>query len=95
MWARLSDFSFLAVISVCYGTLLQLKTPTDLMGRVSSTATAFGTIALVIAPLLGSFLAQWIQIGGVFLLSGLMMLMISAISFMYLQQNEVKELSHN
>ncbi|MDP5275354.1 MFS transporter [Chengkuizengella axinellae] len=86
---------FLAVISVCYGTLLQVNTPTDLMGRVSSTASAFGTTALVVAPLLGSFLAQWIQIGGVFILSGLIMLAICLTSFIYLQQNNVHDVSPN
>ncbi|WP_160646842.1 MFS transporter [Chengkuizengella marina] len=86
---------FLAIISVCYSTLLQINTPTDLMGRVSSTANAFGTIALVVAPLLGSFLAQWIQIGGVFLLSGLIMLTICLASFIYLKQNKVHELNHS
>jgi MFS family permease len=63
-------------ISVCYGYLLQLETPQTLMGRVTGTANALVNGSMVISPVIGSFLAIWIKVSGVFLLSGFLIIIL-------------------
>ncbi|WP_318582162.1 MFS transporter [Bacillus paranthracis] len=72
----------LAAISVCYGYLIQSETPSRLMGRVSSTANAMVNGAMVISPTLGSILALWIEVSGVFLFSGILIASIGTIVYL-------------
>lgn len=80
----------IGTISVCYGYLLQLHTPQQLMGRVSSSANALVNGAMVISPTIGSLLAIWIEVSGVFLTSGLLIMAVCGVVFFAYKQNRLR-----
>ncbi|PFD36115.1 hypothetical protein CN285_22655 [Bacillus cereus] len=90
---------FIAAISVCYGYLLQTQTPSRLMGRVSSTANTMVHGAMVISPTLGSILALWIKVSGVFLLAGILITSIGMIIYLantlFMKKSSGVTLEHN
>src|SRR4051794_5933124 len=51
-------------------TIIQLETPAELMGRVSTTANSVPTAFQMFAPLVGAALAEWRSVGFVFALAG-------------------------
>jgi len=59
-----------AFSTVSFSTLLQTETPEHLMGRVSGVVTAVQNAAILIAPMVGAWLAEWIGVSRVFIVSG-------------------------
>ncbi len=65
--------------SVSYGYILQSKTPSNYLGRVSSTGEAMINVSMVVAPLLGTILTKFIGVSGVFLIAGVLMILLGII----------------
>lgn len=70
-----------AAFSIPFGYIMQSETPARLMGRVSASANAIQSGAMLGAPLIGSALAAWLSLGGVFLLSGLLSMLTAVAGF--------------
>ncbi len=64
--------------AVPYGYVLQTETTDATIAPVSAFAGALQTGSMLVAPLLGSALAGWIGVGGVFLAVGLLMTAFAA-----------------
>ncbi|HZG75857.1 MAG TPA: MFS transporter, partial [Paenibacillus sp.] len=64
--------------AVPYGYILQTETTDATIAPVSAFAGALQTGSMLVAPLLGSALAAWIGVGGVFLAVGLLMTLFAA-----------------
>jgi predicted MFS family arabinose efflux permease len=56
--------------TVSFSTLMQTETPEHLMSRVSGVVTAVQNAAILIAPMVGAWLAEWIGVSLVFVVSG-------------------------
>lgn len=65
-----------AMATIPYGFILQSETPSALMGRVSSAAQSFQTLAMLIAPLIGAALSKWLGVGMVMMISGVITIFI-------------------
>jgi MFS family permease len=59
-----------AGVLIALPTILQKETPPELMGRVSTSATALPTVGQLAAPLVGATLAAWQSVGFVFTVAG-------------------------
>lgn len=55
-----------AGVLIALPTILQLETPPELMGRVSTSVTALPTAGQLSAPVVGAALAAWQSVGFVF-----------------------------
>ena len=80
--------------SVPYGFVLQSKTPKQMMGRVSAAATALQNFSMLIAPALGSLLAQWLGVSFVLLGAGGATCLLGAIVLIFItrRNNVYKEI---
>ncbi|WP_342601042.1 MFS transporter [Psychrobacillus sp. FSL H8-0483] len=65
--------------SVTYGYILQSRTPSNYLGRVSSTGEAMINVSMVVAPLVGTVLTKFIGVGGVFLIAGILMILLGIV----------------
>jgi predicted MFS family arabinose efflux permease len=59
-----------AFSTISFSTLLQTETPEHLMGRVTGVVTAVQNASILIAPIIGALLAEWIGVSQVFVVSG-------------------------
>ena len=71
--------------AVPYGYVLQTETTDATIAPVSAFAGALQTGSMLVAPLLGSALAAWIGVGGVFLAVGVLMTLFAATVLMKLR----------
>lgn len=83
--------------SVSYGYILQSKTPSNYLGRVSSTGEAMISVSMVVAPLIGTLLTTFIGVSGVFLMAGVLMILLGIV--VVLSRSKIlvlsQPLSHN
>ncbi|MGM7681439.1 MFS transporter [Cytobacillus sp. Hm23] len=82
-----------AVITICYGYLLQKTTPQHVMGRVSSIGNAIINAFIVISPALGALIASMIGVGGVFLIAGIAMILLGGIVSFSLRGQQTTSIS--
>lgn len=68
-----------SAFSVSYGYILQSRTPSNYLGRVSSTWEAMINVSMVVAPLVGTVLTKVIGVGGVFLIAGILMILLGIV----------------
>ncbi|EYD78007.1 putative multidrug efflux transporter, MFS family protein [Rubellimicrobium mesophilum DSM 19309] len=58
--------------------MVQEATPPGMMGRVAALVEAASLSALLVAPFLGAWLAEWLSVGAPFLAGGLLMIGVAA-----------------
>lgn len=87
--------AFIAGILTCgenipYGYILQVETPAEKMGRVSSAAQSMQTMMMLLAPSLGALLAKKIGVGNVLLLAGCLCFLTSIVMFGFLRAKKLE-----
>lgn len=67
--------------TISFSTLMQTETPENLMGRVGGVVTA---VAILISPIVGAWLVEWIGASRVFLVSGVGLILYAIIMSIHL-----------
>ncbi|NPC93219.1 MFS transporter [Bacillus sp. WMMC1349] len=70
-----------------YGYVLQIETPNEKMGRVSSVAQSLQMMMMLLAPSIGALMAKAFGVGHVFTLSGILCILAASAYLIFLRKN--------
>jgi len=81
----------IAFIIVPAQTLMQQETPHDMLGRVSSSFMAVFALSQLLGLVLSGSLADWIGVRRLFFASALLLIVLSAIGYLWLREDKPRE----
>jgi MFS family permease len=81
-------------LTVPYGSILQIETNQNIIGRVTAISTALQSSASLLSPLLGAVMGKWFGLGTIFFISGCSFVLLGMISLLLLKKQVRKKLTN-